>query len=388
MVEGSKANNGTKVLRYGMVGGGEGSLIGEVHRKAAAFDGKCQLVAGCFSRDYDNTIRTGLNLNIAKDRLYKSFEEMAEGEAEREDGIDFVTIVTPNYAHYSATKAFLNKGINVICDKPLVFKEEEAVELIELAKEKGLLFCVTYTYTGYPMVNYARKLISDGKLGDILMVSGEYIQDWLIDPVEKQGSKQAEWRTNPSMSGVSNCIGDIGSHLENMVSYMTGLKIKSLSAKLDIIGEGRTLDTNGSVMVKYENGASGLYWASQVAIGNENALSVRIFGTHGALEWHQEDPNYLKVTYKGEPTQILSRGRDYLNSSSGSRIPAGHPEGYYEAFANIYSKYSSALAKKMSGEMLTEEDLNFPDGNMGLDGVRFINGCVKSSNANSAWVEL
>lgn len=388
MIESSKTSNNSGVLRYGMVGGGEGSFIGDAHRKAAAFDGKCRLTAGCFSRDYENTLRTGAKYGIAPDRLYKSFEEMAEAEAGREDCIDFVSIVTPNYAHYAAAKAFLINGINVVCDKPLVFKVEEAEELIRLAREKNVLFCVTYTYSGFPMVKQARQLVKDGKLGDILVAMGEYPQDWLITTIEKDGQKQASWRTDPNMAGVSNCIGDIGSHIENTVAYITGLKIKSLCAKLDIIGEGRTLDTNGSVMVQYDNGASGIYWASQVAIGNDNALKVRVYGTKGAIEWDQENPNYLRVTYAGQPVQIFSRGQGYLDAAAASRIPPGHPEGYYEAFANIYNKFASALLKRKAGEPLGEEDLDFPNAESGLEGVKFINACVKSSKEGAIWTEL
>lgn len=388
MIQGSIDNTDAIIVRYGMIGGGEGSFIGDVHRKAALLDGKCKLVAGYFALDYNDTLKTGEKYGLDPDRLYKSFEEMAISEANREDGIDFVTIVTPNYAHYGPVKAFLNSGINVICEKPLVFTVEEAEELVELAKEKGLLFCVNYAYTAYPMVKQARKLVKDGKIGEIISVMGEYAQDWLILTIEKQGQMQASWRTNPKQSGISNCMGDIGSHIENMVSYITGLKIQALCAKLDVIGEGRTLDTNSTAMVKYDNGATGVYWASQVAIGNDNALKVRIFGTKGSIEWCQEDGNNLKVTYVGQPTQILSRGHDYLYSEASSRLPSGHIEGYYEAFANIYNTFASTLIKKKSGITPKDEDFDFPDGISGQEGVKFINKCVESSNAGSVWVEV
>lgn len=388
MIESSKVNSDYKLLSYGMVGGGEGSFIGDVHRKAAAFDGKCRIAAGCFSRDYENTLRTGSMCGISIDRLYKDFNEMADAEAEREDCIDFVSIVTPNFQHYEIAKKFISKGINVVCEKPLVFTSQEAEDLEKLAKENGVLFCITYTYSGYPMVKQARKLISDNKLGEILVVMGEYPQDWLISTLEKEGSRQAAWRTDPKQSGVSNCIGDIGSHIENTVAYITGLKINSLCAKLDIIGEDRTLDTNGSVMIKYSNGASGIYWASQVAIGNDNALKIRIFGTKGSLEWSQENPNYLNVAYAGQPKLIMSRGHGYLDAVSASRIPSGHPEGYYEAFANIYTSFINAILKKLAGEVLKEEDLDFPNAETGLEGVKFINSCVASSSAGAIWVEL
>ncbi|HOV69032.1 MAG TPA: Gfo/Idh/MocA family oxidoreductase, partial [Clostridia bacterium] len=264
---------------------------------------------------------------------------------------------------------------------------EEAEQLRNLAAKNDLLFCVTYTYSGYPLVKQAKKLIADGKLGDIIMVMGEYPQDWLITPAE-ESVKQAAWRTDPKYSGVSNCIGDIGSHIENTVSYITGLKIKSLCAKLDIIGKGRKLDTNGSILVKYDNGASGVYWASQVAIGNDNALKVRIFGTKGSIEWAQEDPNVMKVTYLGQPTQIFARGHGYLDKVGSGRIPSGHTEGYYEAFANIYNNFANALLSKKAGKPLSPEEADYPDITAGVEGVRFITKCVESSQKGAVWVDL
>jgi len=388
MISGSEIKNDKKVLGYGMVGGGEGAFIGDAHRKAAALDGKCRLSAGCFSRDYANTLRTGENLGISTERLYRSYEEMAIGESKRDDGIDFVTIVTPNSAHFPIARTFLANGISVVCDKPLVLTVEEGYELAALSKKNDLLFCVSYTYTGYPMVKQAREMIKNGSIGDILFVMAEYPQDWLLTTIEKEGSKQASWRTDPKQAGVSNCMGDIGSHIENTVAYITGLKIKSLSAKLDIVGEGRTLDNNGSVMLKYDSGAGGLYWASQIACGNDNGLKVRVFGTKGSLEWRQEDPNYLRVAFPGQPVQIMSRGQGYLEAAASSRLPAGHPEGYYEAFAAIYSKFASALLKKKAGEALLDADLDFPSVEAGIDGVKFIINCVKSSNTESSWIEF
>jgi len=245
MIGGAEIKKVNRLIEYGMVGGGEGAFIGDAHRKAASLDGKCRLAAGCFSRDYENTLRTGEILGLAGDRLYKSYEEMAVEESGRDDGIDFVTIVTPNNKHFPIAKAFLENGISVVCDKPLVLTVEQGEELVSLSRQKDLLFCVTYTYSGYPMVKQAREMIKKGLLGDILFVMAEYPQDWLMTTIEKQGSKQAAWRTDPAQSGVSNCMGDLGSHIEHTVAYITGLKIRSLSAKLDIIGEGRTLDNNG-----------------------------------------------------------------------------------------------------------------------------------------------
>jgi len=390
MITGTEAGKRQRVLTYGMVGGGPGAFIGDVHRKAINLDGLARITAGCFSRDREKTIETGLSLGIEDDRLYADYEEMAEKESGRDDGIDFVVVVTPNAAHYGAVKAFLSKGIAVVCDKPLTFSTEEAEELAELAKKNDVLFAVTYTYTGYPAVKHARELIARGDIGDIRFVNAEYPQEWLATPTESEGNKQAVWRSDPKLSGRSNCTGDIGSHIENLVSYITGLRIESLSARLDRIVEGRRLDDNSTIMVNYAGGAKGLYWASQIAIGFDNALKVRIFGSEGTIQWSQEDPNYLIVNYLDKPAMRLSRGRDDFadHAQSYSRLPAGHPEGYFEAFANIYKTFISALAKKKAGETLTAADVDFPDGEMGVDGVKFINACVESSERDAQWVTL
>ncbi len=390
MIEGSAGTQTARKLRYGMVGGGRGAFIGDVHRRAIALDGLAELVAGSFSQSFENTLETGASLGVARDRLYATYEEMAQKEAARHDGIDFVSIVTPNALHYPVAKAFLNAGISVVCDKPLTFEEAEARELDELAKKKGLLFGVTYTYTGYPAVKHAREMIRRGDIGEIRFINAEYPQEWLATPSEREGSKQASWRTDPALAGKSNCVGDIGSHVENMVSYVTGLKIKALCARLDTFVEGRPLDDNATIMVEYEGGAKGLYWASQIAIGYDNGLRFRIFGSKGTIQWSQENPNYLVVSKLGSPTEVLSRGRDgfYPHAQSYSRIPSGHPEGYFEAFANLYKTYISALIKQKSGERLTPEDLDFPTAADGAEGVRFIGKCVESSKKGAAWVEF
>ncbi|HET6438939.1 MAG TPA: Gfo/Idh/MocA family oxidoreductase [Anaeromyxobacter sp.] len=389
MIEGSTQGTGS-ALRYGMVGGGQGAFIGEVHRKAVSLDSSAQLVAGCFSRSYENTEKTGRGLGLSSDRLYRSFEEMAEAEASRKDGIDFVVVVTPNAQHYPAAKAFLSRGIHVVCDKPLVFEVREAEELAALAKAKNLLFCVTYTYTGYPAVKHAREMIARGDLGPIRFVNAEYPQEWLSTLLEKEGQKQAAWRSDPAQTGKSNCVGDIGSHVENLVHYLTGLKITRLCARLDTFVPGRVLDDNASILVEYQGGAKGLYWSSQIAVGFDNALKVRIFGTTGSLQWSQENPNYLTVSRLGQPTQTLSRGRDgfYPHAQGYSRIPSGHPEGYFEAFANIYKTFTAALAKKKGGAALSGEELDFPSLEDGASGVRFIGKCVESSQKGAVWVNL
>ncbi|MFW2367757.1 MAG: Gfo/Idh/MocA family protein [Desulforhopalus sp.] len=379
------------LLKYGMVGGGEGAFIGEVHRKAIGLDGKAILVSGCFSADYDNTLRTGLALMLEKDRLYKNYIEMAVAEGKRTgDKIDFAVIVTPNFTHYDVAKIFLENGINVVCDKPFTVTSKQALELEQLADDKGLTICVTYTYTGYPIVKHVKEMIANGDIGDIRFVNAEYPQDWLSTLLEETGQKQAGWRADPDKSGASNCVGDIGSHIENMVSYMTGLKIEKLSARMDIIVKNRRLDDNATIMVDYQGGSKGLYWCSQIAVGNDNGLRVRIFGSKGSIEWTQENPNYLTVASLEGPTQIISRGRDaiYPLGESFSRIPAGHPEGYFEAFANLYKAFISYLTKTKKGEELQPEDLDFPGVAMGIDGVKFIEKCVESSAANAAWVTM
>ncbi|MGM0420864.1 MAG: Gfo/Idh/MocA family protein [Bacillota bacterium] len=374
-------------LRYGMVGGGPGAFIGEVHRRAARLDDKVKLVAGSFSREYEKTLTTGRELGMDEDRLYDNFQDMAAREAEREDGIDFVSITTPNHTHHKIAKAFLEKGINVLCDKPVTTTVAEAEELQEIAVRNEALFCVSYTYSGYPMVKEARHLIEEGELGEIRVIMGEYPQEWLAEPAD---NKQASWRTNPDQAGISNCMGDIGSHIEHTVSYMTGCEIKKLSANLDIFVEGRKLDDNGEVMVKYEDGVSGMYWASQVAIGHDNGLKIRVYGSKGSLEWEQENPNYLKFTRLNQAPRILSRGHEYLGETAqaNTRVPAGHPEGYIEAFANIYSNFAAAVQAKKEQGSIDPAEFDYPKLEEGLRGVKFVKKCVESSRKDSKWMDF
>jgi len=387
MIQSSKSSSARVKLRYGMVGGGAGAFIGEVHRKTAAFDGKCTLTAGAFSRDFEVTKQTGAEFGLEEERLYPDFATMAVEEANRADGIDFAVIAAPNYAHYDAAKAFLENGIHVVCEKPLTFTVEQAEDLKRLSQEKGLLFCVMYSYSGYPMLHQARAMVRAGEIGEVLMVMGEYPQDWLIEVIEGE-SRQAAWRTDPAMAGVSNCTGDIGSHIENTAAFVTGLKIKRLLAKLDVIGADRTLDTNSAVLLEYENGATGMYWSSQVAVGNDNALKMRVYGTKGAIAWEQEFPNIMRFTKAGQPTQTLNRGHGYLSPDAASRLPSGHSEGYFEAFSNIYSRFADALLKRKSRQALAEDDLDFPNVDDGIEGVKFIHACVESSKQDSQWVNL
>ncbi len=390
MIEASTKGTAAVKPRYGMVGGGPGAFIGDVHRRALGLDGKAVLAAGCFSTDYGNTLATGRELGLDQGRLYKTYEEMAEAESAREDGIDFAVIVTPNHVHYGAAKAFLNRGIHVVCDKPLTFEVHEARDLAETAEAGNLLFGVTYTYTGYPMARQAREMIRNGDLGAVRFVNAEYPQDWLATRLEETGQKQAEWRNDPARTGKSNCVGDIGSHIENMVSFMTGLRIKKLCARLDTFVEGRPLDDNATIMVEYEGGAKGLYWSSQIAVGHDNGLRVRIYGEKGGLEFAQENPNYLRVSHLDRPTEIISRGRDglYPEAEKFSRLPSGHPEGYFEAFANIYSAFVEALIKVKGGAEAAGCGQDFPGVRAGLEGVRFIGKCVESSAKGAVWVDF
>lgn len=389
-IEGRKSMGSTPPLTYGMLGGGQGAFIGDVHRKAIALDGGAVLKAGCFSSDYRNTLAIGRMLDLDKDRLYRDHIEMMKAETARDDIIDFVVIVTPNYTHYPMAEAALKAGIHVVCDKPLTTDSGQAEELARLAEEKNLLFGVTYTYTGYPMIKHIRDMITAGKLGDIRFINAEYPQDWLAEPAEKTGQKQAQWRSDPAKSGPSNCVGDIGSHIENMVSFLTGLKLKKLCARLDTFVEGRVLDDNASILTEYDTGAKGIYWCSQIAVGHDNGLRVRIYGSLASVEWAQEFPDRCKISYLDKPTEILSRGRDELSPAGEhfSRIPAGHPEGYFEAFANIYRSFTAALSKIKSGISPDSMDLEFPKAGDGVRGVHFIEKCVESSGKGAVWVDM
>jgi predicted dehydrogenase len=390
MIEGQASGTKTPKLRYGMVGGGQGAFIGDVHRKAIAMDGKAEIVCGAFSQSYDNTLTTGETLGLPRERLYRTFEDMIRAEAGRADRPDFISIVTPNSTHYAAAKLALANGFAVVCEKPLATNSRDAADLARLVREKGLLFCVTYAYSGYPMVKHIRDMVARGELGEIRFVNGEYPQEWLATKLEDTGQKQAAWRTDPKLAGASNCVGDIGSHIEFMVGHMTGLRIESLCARLDRFGTGRPLDDNATIMVNYNGGATGVYWSSQVALGHDNALRLRVYGTKGAVEWFQETPNTARVSFLDRPTGTLSRGRDPMSprAQSLSRLPSGHPEGYFEGFANIYSTFITALAKKLRGEALTADDLDFPGVDEGVQGVKYIEKCVESSAKGSIWLDM
>ncbi len=378
-------------LKYGMVGGSLTAFIGGVHRIGAEFDGRAKLVAGCFSSLEQKNKETAEFYELDSERVYADFAEMAEKESQRTDGIDFVTIVTPNNVHYEAAKAFLEKGIHVLCEKPLCFEIAEAEELKKIAAERNLLFCVNYSYSGNNMVKEARQLILNGHIGRIININAEYLQEYLVDDIgagDEKMVKLSSWRKDPEIAGISNCVGDIGSHIENTVSYMTGLKLKRVAAKLDYYGQ--PLDLNANILVEFDNGAHGVFCSSQVCVGHMNGLVVRIFGTEGAIEWIQEEPNILYVTLKGQPTQIYHRGMGYVSERSKevNRLPSGHPEGLYEAFGNIYQAWTGALLKLSNGETLEEKDLDFPNIDAGIDGVRFIHACIESNANDAIWVDV
>ena len=376
-------------LRSGQVGGSLDAFIGNVHRIGAAFDGRARLTAGCFSQNGEKNRRTGAFCGLDDDRIYENFAVMAEKEAARADGIDFVTISTPNNRHYEAARAFLEKGISVLCEKPLCFTAEEGLELKRLSEKTGALFCVNYSYSGCAMVKEARALIRKGVIGEVINVNAEYLQEYLVDDVTAGGDtmvKLSSWRKDPAVAGISNCVGDIGSHIEHTVAYMTGLKLKRVAAVLDRFGQ--PLDLNANILVEFDNGAHGVYAASQVCVGHMNGLVTRIFGTMGAIEWVQENPNVLYVTPKGEPTRIYNRGMGYISSEAKafSLLPSGHPEGVFEAFASIYRAFIGAVLKKVNGEPVGDND--YPGIDDGIRGVRFIHACVESGKRDAAWVDV
>ena len=377
-------------LRYGMVGGGAPTSVGVIHRNALRLNDEADLVAGAFSHDFAVTQQVGGQLNVTSDRLYPTHVEMAAEEAEREDGIDFAVICTPNAFHYHAAKAFMQKGINVACDKPLCLTPEEATDLQQVAEKSGALFCLTHTFTGHVVSREARALYRKGVLGEIRTVVVEYPQDWLVDALESETEETKTWRSIPSLSGRGAAIGDIGSHMENWVHFVTGLRVASVLANLESVGKGTMLDNNFQVIVKYDNGASGFFWGSQVAIGFDNAFKVILLGEHGTLEFAQEDNNYLTLRLRNQPAQVLSRGGSYSQPESMKyiRTPKGHPEGLTEAFGNIYRSFCEAIYDKLDGIDVHEDDYGYPTIDMGADGVRFFNACVDSQERGNQWVAL
>jgi predicted dehydrogenase len=377
------AENGARRIRLGMVGGGTGAFIGYVHRVASRLDGDYELVAGALSSHPDVARESGKNLGLAEDRIYTSYEEMARAEAVRKDGIEAVSIVTPNNVHFGPAKTFLEAGIHVICDKPLTSTLEDARALAAVKPKKGAKFLLTHNYTGYPLVRQARELVKSGALGKLRVVQVEYPQDWLTQPVT---NKQADWRTDPARSGAGGCIGDIGTHAYNLARFVTGLKTEALSADLTTFVRGRKLDDNVNILLRFAGGARGMLWASQVAVGNENGLQLRVYGDKGGLEWRQDNPNYMWFTEFGKPKQLLTRGGSISGDVAPAmnvRIPGGHPEGYLEAFATLYSQFAEVIrgnGRPYAGLLPTLDD--------GVEGMTFIAAAVRSSQNDGRWTKL
>ena len=389
MVKGTREVNSGRI-RLGMVGGGQGAFIGAVHRLAARMDDHYEFVAGALSADAKKAKASGEELGLAADRIYPDFNAMAKAEAARKDGIEAVSIVTPNHVHVPACMAFIDAGIHVICDKPLALslKEAKALEKL-LARRKDVIFALTHNYSGYPMIRQAKAMVAAGDLGDIRVVQGEYPQDWLTTALEKSGQKQAAWRTDPRRSGAGGCIGDIGTHTYQLMCDVSGLSATELAADLTSFVKGRALDDSAHVMLRFKGGAKGMLWASQVAPGNENGLKLRVYGTKGGLEWKQEDPNSLWYTPFGEPKRLITRGGSGSNAAAGrvTRVPPGHPEGYLEGFANVYTEVARAIKAKRAGKK-PDKDVAFPGIADGVAGMAFIEACVKSSAKNGKWTKL
>ncbi|WP_217353785.1 Gfo/Idh/MocA family protein [Ruegeria arenilitoris] len=371
-------------IRLGMVGGGNDAFIGGVHRIAARLDDKFELVAGALSSTPEKSLESGQALGL--ERVYEDFKQMAIREARLKSGIEAVSIVTPNHVHYAAAREFLKRGIHVICDKPLTSTLADAKKLVKAAESANALFILTHNYTGYPMVRQAREMVANGDIGKVRVVQVEYPQDWLT---EQQDFKQAEWRTDPERSGAGGSTGDIGTHAYNLACFVTGLKAESLAADLQAFVPGRKVDDNAHVLLRFEGGASGMLWSSQVAPGNENALRLRVYGEKGGLEWAQEDPNYLWFTPYNEPKRLITRNGAGAGDAANrlSRVPPGHPEGYLEGFANIYGEAAEAILAFRSG-ISPDGSVVYPTVHDGLNGVKFVAACVQSSSRNAAWVSL
>lgn len=380
-------------LRMGMVGGGRGAFIGAVHRMAASLDGKIELVAGAFSSDAQKSRLSGEDLMLDPARVYESYQEMAKQEAAlpEDKRIDFVSIVARNDLHFDVAKTFLEAGFNVICEKPLAFSLTQGKELAALVKSTGKVFALTHNYTGYPMVKEAKAMVAAGKLGRLLKIVAEYPQGYASSAFEDESEGQiSNWRMDPNVSGVSNCIGDIGSHAENLAKYITGLEIEEVAAELTTFIPGRLLDDDGNMLVRYQDGVKGVLYASQISSGDENNLNIRIYGTKASLEWHQEHPNELIVKYPDAPRQIHRRGNSYNGEAcaANTRLPFGHPEAFIEAFANVYLAAAEAIADEVNGAYPRTEGYDFPTVDDGVEGMAFIEAAVKSSQNNSAWTKL
>lgn len=388
MVEASKEQRGRR-LRLGMVGGGRGAFIGAVHRLCARMDDRYDFVAGALSSDPQRAKESGADLGLLPDRAYADYRAMAEAESKRADGIEVVSIVTPNDSHHAIARAFLDRGIHVVCDKPMTTTLEDALDLAAAVKRSGLVFALTHNYTGYPMVRQAREMAAAGELGPLRVVHAEYVQDWLATKLEDTGQKQATWRTDPGRSGAGGCVGDIGTHAHNLAGFITGEWPSRVAAELSRFVPGRKLDDNVQVLLRYDSGARGMLWASQVSPGNENGLRIRIYGERAGLEWSQEHPNQLRFTQLGKPPITLSRGGPQTGSAAAqaTRVPAGHPEGYLEAFTNLYTEAAEQIIAHQAGRPADPAVMLVPTVEDGARGVKFILATVESSARDGAWVD-
>jgi predicted dehydrogenase len=376
-------------LRMGLIGGGQGAFIGRVHATAGVLDNRAALVAGALSSRPDVAKASAADYDIAEERAYGSYAEMATAEAKREDKVDFVSVATPNHTHFEIAKTFVEAGFNVICDKPMTFDLVQAEELMKIVEKSGVVFAVTHNYTGYPLVRQAREMILNGELGEINAFRSNYIQGWLRTRLESSDQKQAKWRTDPKQSGIAGCFGDIGTHAYNLGRFMTGLLPKDISCHLRIFEEGRALDDYGTALIRFQNGALGTVTASQISHGRENDLFIEVDGTKGSLSWRQENPNELIVRQNGLPHKIYTRnGGPYLGALHGQsvRLPSGHPEAFFEAFANVYGAAMDAMVKKASGEKIETKDTLYPNVYDGVEGMLFITQCVNSSKEDGKWV--
>jgi predicted dehydrogenase len=382
----------SRKIRYGMVGGGRGAFIGAVHRIAANMDGQIELVCGAFSSDPEKSKASGSDFYLEASRCYGSFEEMilAEKALPAEKRMDFISIVTPNHMHFPPAKMALENGFHVLSDKPATFNLTEAKELSRIVDHSGLLYGLTHNYTGYPLVKQAREMVHNGALGKIRKVVVEYPQGWLATRLEESGQKQAAWRTDPARSGAAGCVGDIGTHAENLAEYITGLKISELAADLTAFVEGRLLDDDANILLRFEGGAKGVLHCSQISVGEENNLNIRVYGEKGGLEWHQNEPNTLLVKHLDKPTEVLRTANGYLGAAAAanSRTPASHPEGYLEAFANVYRNFAAHIRARLEGREAESLILDYPKIQDGIRGMAFIEAVVASSKHNASWTKL
>jgi predicted dehydrogenase len=385
----------SRKLRWGMVGGGPGAFIGAVHRRAAQMDGQIELVAGAFDVNPEKSKQMGRELYLDDSRVYGTYTEMIERESKlpTDKRIDFVTLVTPNFLHFPIARDFLKAGFHVVCEKPMTMNVKEAKDLVKIVQKSGKLFGLQHNYTGYPMVKLARDMVRQGDLGRLLKIVVQYPQGWLIKRLEKQGSMQAEWRTDPKRAGAAGCIGDIGTHAENLAEYISGLKILELCADLTSFIPGRQLDDDGNCLVRFEKGVKGLLFASQISVGEENGLAIKVYGENASLAWRQEDPNFLRVLKQNAPVAIWSRGNGYVAEKSpaaarATRLPPGHPEAFFEAFANLYGNFAETLRCTEAKVPVPELAGDFPNVEDGLRGMVFIETVVKSAKLGSKWVKM